>query len=318
MKDGKPSRFHHNRGRGCYAVKKKLLLLGTGFTLGSALLVTSAFAGVGDAPGYDAYKAAIKSTLSAQSLTENVNVTVEDNGSQLLSVKSAAKTDKANRTASADVAIQGGSAGGSVQLYRQDGQQIVKTSDSDVYNVYGKAGRKDRGHKEKADEAWNTEMENVADALVGNLKNYVTLNTQADGTKQIGLQLNGSQIPSVAKALSSIFIKQAVNNNEHANKIQNSPFGTELQQVRASLPKLTQDIQIQEADLNATVDSQNRITDQKVKVMLSGKDDQGTNHQVVISADIALSGFNSTTPDKVDLTGKQVKTVEKQRGNHEE
>jgi hypothetical protein len=298
-------------------VKKKLLLFGTGFTLGSALLVTSAFAGIGDAPGYDAYKTAIKSTLSAQSLTENVNVTVEDNGAQLLSVKTVAKTDKAHRAASADVEIQGGSAGGSVQMYRQDGQQIVKTSGSDVYNVYGKAGKKDQGHREKADGAWNTEMENVADALVGNLKNYVTLHPQADGTKQIVFQLNGSQIPSVAKALSSIFIKQAVN-NDHANKIQNSPFGTELQQVRASLPKLTQDIQIQEADLNATVDSQNRITDQKVKVTLSGKDDQGTNHQVVISADIALSGFNSTTPDKVDLTGKQVKTVENQRWNHKE
>lgn len=301
-------------------MNKKLLMIGAGFTLGSALLVTSAFAGIGDAPGYDAYKTAIKTTLSAQSLTEQAAVTVVDNGTTLLSVDSTSKTDKANKTASAGIKVQGGSVNEDVSVYRQDGQQIVKTSASDVYNVFGngndKKGSMHQEHFDNADGAMRTEMENVVDALVGNLKNYVSMNAQSDGSKSIGFQLAGSQIPTAANAIGSFLIKQAVS-GEHAGKLPNEPFGTELQQVRNSLPKLTQDVKVTEVGLNAVVDGQNRITKQTVKVALSGKDAQGALHEVVVNADIGLSAFDSTTPDKVDLTGKQVQTIQKKQWRHE-
>lgn len=294
-------------------MNKKLLMIGAGFTLGSAMLVTSAFAGIGDAPGYDAYKTAIKTTLSAQSLTQQTAVTVTDNGTMLLNVNSVLKTDKTHRDASAAIHVESGTVNEDVSVYRQDGQQIVKTGTSDVYNVFGKAGDKSgrphKDHTDSADGVINAEMENVADALVGNLKNYVNLEAQTDGSKSIAFQLTGSQIPAAANAVGSLLIKQAVS-GEHAGKHPNELFGTELQQVRANMPKLTQDVKVTEVGLNAVVDGNNRITKQSVKVAVSGKDDQGTLHEVVVSADIGLSDFNSTTPDKVDLTGKQVQTIQ--------
>lgn len=299
-------------------MNKKLLLVGAGFTLGSALLVTSAFAGIGDAPGYDAYKTAIKTTMAAQSLSEKVALTVQDNGKTVLNVNSSTKTDKANRTASADITVQDGT---HVSVYRQDGQEIVKTSASEVYTVYGGGkNEKKSAHREQGDKAdgiMSTEAENVVDALVGNLKNYVTLNEQSDGTKSIGFQLKDNQIPAAANAVGSFFIKQAVN-GRHEGKADNSPLASELQQVRSSMPKLTQNIQVSEADLQAVVDAQNHITKQTVEVTVSGLDAQGVSHQVVVNADIDLSGYNSTTPDKVDLTGKQVQTVQKNRFGHED
>lgn len=304
-------------------MNKKLWTIGAGFTLGSALLVTSAFAGIGDAPGYDAYKTAIKTTLAAQSLTQQATISVADNGKTLLSVSSASKTDKTNRTASASMKVQGGSVNEDVSVFRQNGQEIVKTSTSDVYSVFGgehdkKSNRPDKQEKnDPADNVLNAEAEHVVDALVGNLKDYVSLNTQADGTKSIGFQLSGSQIPTVANTVGSFFIKQAVS-GKHADKASGEPFGTELRQVRDSLPKLTQDVQVNEVVLNAIVDGQNHITKQTVKVTVSGKDAQGASHEVIVNADIDLSAYNSTTPDTVDLTGKQVQTVEKKHGHNDD
>ncbi|MNV85005.1 hypothetical protein D3C71_1789230 [compost metagenome] len=42
---------------------------------------------------------------------------------------------------------------------------------------------------------------------------------------------------------------------------------------------------------------------------MSGKDAQGAEHDVVLRIDMTLSSLNSTTPDTVDLSGKQVENV---------
>lgn len=301
-------------------MNKKMVLLGSSLALGSALIVTSAFAGIGDAPGYDAYKAAIKNTASAQSMTEKVAVSVQDNGAELLHIDSAAKTDKASRGASANVTVKSGTADESLSVYRQDGKVILKSSDSEIYNVLssGEANKnKHKGDGGQADAAMKAEMEHVVDAVVGNLKNYVTLSPQSDGTQAIDVALSGSQIPAAANAIASFAIKAAAHHND-ADQKPGSVLGSELQRVKDSLPKLTQDVQINEVDLHAVVNAQNQITDQTFRIALSGKDDSGAAHQVVIQADIGLSDFNSTTPDTVDLTGKQVQTIEKKRGHNKE
>lgn len=302
-------------------MNKKIGLLGTSFAVGSALLVTSAFAGIGDAQGYDAYKSAVKATVAAQNMTEKVTVSVKNNGSELLHINSTSKTDKVNRTASADITVSNGTIQQALSVYRQDGKQIIKASDSDVYVVAGSGKQfKDRAKQENSgskDELIKSEVENVVDALVGNLKNYVTLSPQTDGTKAIDVQLSASQIPAVANAVSSLFIKAAVN-EDHPHKELNSTLGSGLAQVKNSLPKLTQNIQIKEVDIHAIVNEQNQITNQTLNIVLSGEDAGGAAHDVAVQADIGLSDLSTTVPDKVNLEGKQVQTIEKKRGHQED
>lgn len=306
-------------------MNKKWMLMGTGLTLGSALFVTSAFAGVGESAGYDAYKSAIKTTVSAQNVTKKVSVSVKDNGNRLLDVASTIKSDSSSHAASANVDVKAGTASDSAAFYMQDGKGIVKPGASDVYSVVDMAKGRGWHESKQADKApfdsnFAQERENVIDALVGNLKDHVSLAKGADGTKNISLQLNGSQIPAVANAVSSLVIKGAANGHHPGQgkdaAMEHNPFGNELEQLKNSLPKLTQDIQIKQVNLNAAVDAQNRITNQTVTLAISGKDGQGAAHDIVIDASIGLSAFNETTPDKVDLTGKQVQTIEKQSGPH--
>ncbi|UUZ95625.1 hypothetical protein LJK87_14985 [Paenibacillus sp. P25] len=58
------------------------------------------------------------------------------------------------------------------------------------------------------------------------------------------------------------------------------------------------------------MDASNHIVEQDAVLTLTGKDASGTAHEVVIDAKLGLSGFDSTTPDQVDLTGKQVQTID--------
>ena len=76
------------------------------------------------------------------------------------------------------------------------------------------------------------------------------------------------------------------------------------------MPKLTSDISIDSADMKAELDKDNFITSQVGNIVISGKDADGNSHSITVNIDMSMSGFNSTTPDTVDLTGKQVKTIQ--------
>ncbi|MEK8127546.1 hypothetical protein WMW72_06410 [Paenibacillus filicis] len=305
-------------------MNKKLTMMGLGVAVGGMMLVTSVYAGVGEAPGYEALKSAVKQTATVHNVTRLVDVSVKDNGNSLLQVKSTVKQDTGNRSGSAEVAVTSGTETQKVYLYNQDGKQIVKTDDSDVYKVL-EAGDKQGKQKHAREGSGHTpdpqtiqEVENVVDALVGNLKDYVTMNEGAGNVKDIHFKLSGSQIPAVVNAIGSLAIKHGTSEQASQRPLpaKADTFGIDLQTIRNSVPHLTGDIKMDAVEVNATVDADNHITNQSAEIRISGKDDQGAAHDIVLNVDMALSSLNSTTPDKVDLTGKQVENVKLDELSH--
>jgi hypothetical protein len=299
-------------------MNRKLALIGTGVTVGTFLLITSAYAGVTESSGYDSFKTAIKTTVAANSMTQAVALSVQDNGNSVLSVNGTVKKNKETDTASADVNVKGAGKEQTINVYNANDKTVLKTGDSDTYKVItGKGeGRFAQMHKEKEDSGqgdnFNKEAENLIDALVGNLKQYVSEAPAVNGAKEIRLSLSGSQIPTVVNAFGSFLVKKAShdsvktnNDNEISNK-----FGTDMSALKQALPKLSQDVAITNVDLQATVDGNNFIVKQKANLTIAGKDDSGAAHTVVVSIDLGLSGLNATTPDSIDLTGKQVQTID--------
>ncbi|MGO4272270.1 hypothetical protein AB4Z22_20920, partial [Paenibacillus sp. TAF58] len=114
-------------------MNKKLAMLGLGVAVGSMMLVTSVYAGVGDAPGYETFKSAFKQTAAVENVTRQVNVSLQDNGASLLNVKSTIKSTGVDHTGSAVVTVTSGMDEQTIHFYSQDGKQIVKTEDSEVY-----------------------------------------------------------------------------------------------------------------------------------------------------------------------------------------
>lgn len=296
-------------------MNKKLAMMGLGVAVGSMMLVTSVYAGVGDAPGYETFKSAVKQTATVHNVTRQVNVTLQDNGAQLLNVKSTIKSSGENHAGSAEVTVNNGTDEQSIHFYNQEGKQIIKTGDSDVYKVLegkGMGGKfKDyEGAGHTPDPQVVSELENVVDALVGNLKNDVTMDEAPGNVKEIHFKLSGSQISPVVNTIGSLAIKHgAMENSQRPLPSKADTLGIDVTTLKNSLPQLTSDIKMDEVEINASVDSDNHITNQTAQIHISGKDAQGTAHNVVLSVDMTLSSLNSTTPDTVDLTGKQLETV---------
>lgn len=295
-------------------MKKKVLMLGAGLTLGSALLVTSAFADIGGAKGYEAYKDALKQTAAASSATQRIALALQDNGRSLLNVTTTVKEN--GKDVSGKAAIQSGGTSQTFEFYNQDGQSVLKAGNSDTYFVTNESGKREMKHADrfKDNPQLSKEMENVVDALVGNLKNEVILSGSEDGQHSIDVKLTGSRIPSAANVIGSLLIKE-MSGKDLQNDMAHRPMGSQAlgldaAQITSEFPKLTQDVNIDEISLHADIDGDQHIRSQTIGFKVSGKDASGQSHNVAIRADINTSDLGTTTPDSVNLTGKKVQKIE--------
>ncbi|MFM1651607.1 hypothetical protein ACI7RC_05850 [Brevibacillus sp. B_LB10_24] len=291
-------------------MKKKWLAMGTGIGVGAVMLLASGFTAAAGSSGYDVYKAALKNNLAVSSITGNLHVTVTDNDAELLQVQSNVKADFNRHDASA--AIQADSSAGgtkAVHVYRQEDKTIVKPSDSDVYRVMEPAGGKWQNHSGKP--ALTGDAENVIDALVGHLRDQVTLEDGANGGKLVSLHLSGEQVPVAVNALGSFIIKKA-SSMEHGNGQWDGEHGQNPApsiDLKPNLPKLTDEISVQEIDLDAAINRDNYIEHETAKIVIVGKDEAGKKHEVAVNLAVDLTDLNRTVPDHVDLSGKEVETV---------
>jgi hypothetical protein len=282
--------------------------------LGSLMLSATAYAAISGTSGYDVYKQALKNTYAVSSMTPKTEVTVKDNGNLLIKAATTTKLDKTNQAMSNTMTIVSGDLEKTLDIYNQDGKTITKSSDSSVYTVTepGMERKHQNDQWKQEDPGRIKDIENVADALVGNVQNYITLNENSDGTKEVSLKLADSQVSPVINALASLVVKNADRQGGHGmyNDKADTAFITGL---RDKLPKLVDNIRVSTADLDATVSKDNLIQNQAENLVITGTDANGQNHELAISVTTGFTGFNSTTPDKVDLTGKQVKTVQHEK-----
>lgn len=296
-------------------MKKKVLLMGAGLTIGSALLVSSAFAGAGGVQGYEAYKSALKSTAAMASSTQNVSLSIQDNGNEVMSVTTKVKANETTGSVSGQAAIKAGSDLQTLDFYNLNGKNVLKTGSSDTYYVIAESDREHARNNERMDPALSNEMEKVVDALVGNLKNDVILKDATNGRKTIDVKLAGTQIPTAVNVIGSLLAKEMMSgNHSHDNwkdtELSPNAMGLNVQQMAAHLPELTQDVNIDEITLHAAIDEHNYIVSHDVDFAISGKDASGQTHKVVINTDIQTTAINTTTPDVIDLTGKKVNNIQ--------
>lgn len=312
---------------------KKWIAMGAGLGIGAVMLTVSGLSAMAGNSGYEAWKTAVKQTHTATSFAGKAGIVVTDNGTKLIDAEAAFKKDGAS--ASADLSLSSGNAAHGMNVYIQDGQTVLKPDDSNVYRVVeqgtgeeGKHGPK-RGADHTPDPAMVQNVERVFDALVGNLKDRVTLTENADGSQQVTLSLSGSQVPAAVQAIGSMLIGHAggfqdkrghagvgagpVSGDAAGDK--GSPAGGAgfdswfTPDMKPELPKLTQDIRIEAIKLDAVIDANRYMDGQTAEIRLSGKDAAGTAHSLVVQVMLDLGGFNGTKADRVDLTGQTVETI---------
>lgn len=311
-------------------MKKKWLLTGSVVGISGAIMLTTGFTAFAGTSGYEDYKAALKNTAqNLESVTVQADAVLKDNGSLLSQAQGSLKANLKNEAVSGTVKISGTAGSQNINLYSQPDSQVWKSDASDIYYVkQDKADKLEKDDQETNDEVWlSSQEETVMDALIGNLKNEITSTSESDGSKTISLQLESTQIPAVVQALAPVAFKHLSDQSEGSRLKDDGTTAKEMdpedlfQQSLFNVKDiaLTNGVQIQSIRLNAVVNPANQIQHQQFDITFTGQDESGASHTLTASLDFQLSAFNGTTPDSIDLGGKQVQQVkdDHEGRNHE-
>ncbi|TDF94397.1 hypothetical protein [Paenibacillus piri] len=301
-------------------MRKKWLIAGTGFGIGAVMLVVGGLSAMANTSGYDAYKTAAKNLKAESSLTANADLTITDNGKNVLSGTANVKLNHAAGMAgSVAAAFNDGTNTQTLNVFCEEGKVIFKSSADDVYRVmdHSGSGPQHEGDKPGMPKA----AEQVLDQLMGNMKGLATVENGLDGGKEASLHLSGSQIPAVVNALGSLAVSPKNHDGSgwhrggwNEDGKDGNPFFA-ASDLKVNMPKLVDDIKVEAVNLDAKINPDNVLVGQTAEINVTGKDSSGNSHAVAIRLHVDFSGFNQTSPDRIDLTGKQTVPIQNQWSN---
>ena len=194
-------------------IKKKPAMV-LSFALGSILFASTAFAEINSKNGYVQMKDALKYTAESftsklPSYTVDMSMVMKDNGNIISQENELMKYDvtKGSKESKSTSTNEGKTNEG--YNYSDKNESISFSKDEDIYYVnefenQNNGANFENPFKEKEQAG---DMEKIADAIVGNLKDYVVVTENADGTKQLSGTLSEAQIPAIANALVSYGFK---------------------------------------------------------------------------------------------------------------
>lgn len=279
-------------------MRKKWWAMGVSAGIGAVLLWGVGVSALADNSAFDAYKIALRNTKAAGNMTAHANLAVSDNGTQLFTISAEMKIDHEKKAGSINAVLDDMTQTETFQLFREEGKVVFHKEDSDVYRVIERKGWNTKRFKEDGEPP--VMVEQVGNVLLGNLRKSTTMENLPDGSKRVSLQLADEQIPFIANKIGTVFF---------AKLAEHHPSSDSEKVIPAKLPQLKEQIQVEQLQVNAKLNADNRIEQQTAEVHLSGKDASGKSHHLVITLDVSLSDFSQTTPEKIDLDGKKVELI---------
>lgn len=277
-------------------LKKRTTLL-ISFTLGALLIATTALADITTKSGYEQLKDSVKGTAESlgtnlDNFTWDASFVIKDNGKVLTSDNNVSKYDRVNGT-SETISNSQRINGESYRYYSYSDKttDIRNNSGDETYYVTEYTDEKEPvAFKNPFEEDYAGDIEKIVDAVVGSLRDHVSVKDNADGTKEIYGSLNEVQIPALVNALASFQMKQ-----EFAYQ----PDGAENL-------RLTQDIFVKGIGGSAQINKDGLMESILGTATLSGKDAQGVVHEITVDVLLKVYDINATTITKPDLTNKKV------------
>lgn len=289
---------------------RKKTVMAISFALGTLMFTTTALAEVTTKSGYDQLKDSLKYTgkqvtIGLSSYSLDMNFVIKDGSTVVYSQNTTNKYDITNRAMENIGEIYDGNNKDDNYYYADKNILISKVKGNgteDFYTVtnFTNGNKNTKWLSNPFDEERTGDLEKIADAIVGNLRDAVVVNTKQDGTKELSGTLNNTQIPSIVNALVSFQFKNTYGNEN------NSRF--------AKMPKLSKDIFIKDAKGTITTDKNGLIKNALASGVLSGKDKNNEIHNLTFETLYKISNVNSTTVKKPDLSGK--KTIENQASSN--
>lgn len=270
------------------------------FMIGSVMFTTTAIAQVLTKSGYDQLKDSVKytaesATTKLSSYTMDMSVILKDNNTVLYSTNSLDKVDVA-KGAKENVSTRlEGSTKTENYNYNDKKNIISKNSEENIYYTSEITRPQVTGVSNnpfKEDRA--ADMEKIADALVGNLKDAVVVTQNPDGSKMLSGALNESQIPAIINAVVSLQAKSEFGNRANNPNTENN------------MPNITKDVFVKAVKGSMVTTKKGLIQSVLGSGEVSGKDDKGKEHKLTFELLAKMTNVNSTKVSRPDLSGKKV------------
>lgn len=273
------------------------------FALGAVMFTTTAIAQVVSKSGYDQLKDSLKYTAEncttrLSSYTMESSFIMKDNGTIIFSNSSLDKTDVSNGARESISTELEGSKKRENYYYSDKSGSISKNNEQNVYYVSEyEAPREITASRNPFKEKEAGDVEKIADALVGNLKDAVVVTENSDGSKTLSGSLSESQIPALINAVVSLQSK--------------SEFGYKSDN-EGNVPKITSDVYVKEVKGNMVTTKEGFIQSVLGTGVISGKDENGKEHILTFELLAKITNIDSTKVSKPDLSGKKVeKNIER-------
>jgi hypothetical protein len=294
-------------------LKKKTAMI-VSLAVGTLMFATTALAEVAAKSGYDQAKDAMKYTADSltsklSNYTLDISMVLKDNGTVINSEDSVNKYDL-NKNSCLNITTRVNGSERVESLYYRDNEGLIDYNSIDgVYNVIAQNNKEEWiSKKNPFKEKQSGDLEKIADALIGNLKDAVVVSQNADGGKELSGTLSEAQIPSLVNAVVSFQFKNRFGSYVNTPNNPND---------KSKIPKITQDIFVKDVKGKMVVDKNGLIQSVLGTGVLYGKDEQGKEHNLTFELLGKISKVNSTVVSKPDLTGKKVEksTVQGSKGN---
>lgn len=282
-------------------MKKKTAMI-VSFAVGTTMFATTAMAEIASKSGYDQLKDALKYTAESateklSSYTMDLSFVMKDNGNIIASENTLNKYNVADSSRLNISTSTKGTSKVENYYYADKNGFINYNASQDTYYVSEYTNpRQDNSFKNPFKEKAAGDIERIADALIGNLKDYVVVSENPDGTKELSGSINEAQIPALVNAVTSFQFKNSFGGYRTV-----APGNIESQ-----IPRITEDIFVKEVKGKAVVSKDGLIQSILGTGVLSGKDEQGIEHTLTFELLGKMTDINSTVVNKPDLSGKKV------------
>jgi hypothetical protein len=276
------------------------------FVIGTVMFTTTAIAQVATKSGYDQLKDSVKYTAEncatkLSSFTMDMSMILKDNNTIIYTENSLNKMDVKNGASeTVSNGLRNTVKTQRYSYYDKKGSLYKNYEQNVYYETEFPSPHENNAFSNPFKEEGASDVEKIADALVGNLKDAVVVTENTDGTKTLSGSLSESQIPAVVDAVVSYYAKSRFGNNyENPNN-------------DSTMPKITKDVFVSEVKGNMTTNKDGFIQSVLGSGVISGKDESGTAHKLTFEMLLKINNVNSTKVSRPDLTGKKVeKSVEK-------
>jgi hypothetical protein len=269
--------------------------------------------------GYELLKDVMQSSHDYDNGTLNYSVSVTDNEEELFAFSGEAQGDKTTEEFYVEGIISDGiitksfeASGNESLVYFRDVEngliyEIEPDNFNDAEEDYRGRGH-DRNDFKDGDYGMTASEERILDALVGDMKNQVTLTELDDGMKEIGLSLSEEDIPLLVNLLVAAAAEHKDDSNEKEMNqadldaaIALFPFLDGFDCDQEDMPKLVDQVGIVSVDMTIVVDSENEVQGFDFALSIEGKDENDQYHLLTIAASLAGTDMGTTNVDSVEV-----------------